>query len=590
MCGFSGSYFFNGSSSKKLIKSISLDHRGPDDHQIFKNDFVEFNFFRLKILGGSYGKQPMISENKRWMIVFNGEIYNYIEIAKKIKRSDLIKKGDTRVLLELISLKGVKAIKETNGMFSIALFDLKSKKIFLIRDRFGIKPLYYKVDKNFLNFSSEIKSLQIDKNQEINMNVLNHFLESELYPKKPKTFFKNIFEIEPGTINEFKKNKLSTTKYYSLKKNIKKLENKNINLKEFEDSLEKSIKLRLRSDVPISLHFSGGIDSTALLCKLKEIYGDNLPIKIFILKYKNRLSSDLIRARKICKILKLKLNEINFKNSNFKRIAKEVQFFMDEPFGGVPLLGSAILNKHQKKIPVSLEGQGSDEIFAGYYTHIIMALRDMMNKKKDLKIFKELKKKFKLSDKNIIKVSDNLLKNNFGGSTDNSKRIQSKEKIKFEENFLRTIEYFNLKINKLPRVLRFHDRVSAGYSRELRFPFLDHNVVEKALSLKNEDKFKYGIIKYPLQQIIKRHLPLNLFSNEKTSDLVPQLEIFKSNKNWCQKNLDELEKKNIILKKYFISAKRTFSKKNVNSFHLWQLINLNLFFENLKKLKKFYQN
>ena len=147
MCGFSGCFFLNKNSSITRFKPISLSHRGPDDFRLFKNNFLNLNFFRLKILGGASGKQPMISENKKFMLVFNGEIYNYIELAHKIKRPDLIKRGDTRVLLEYISLNGLKAIKDLNGMFSIVFFDLKKKKIFFIRDRFGINPLYYRIEK-----------------------------------------------------------------------------------------------------------------------------------------------------------------------------------------------------------------------------------------------------------------------------------------------------------------------------------------------------------------------------------------------------------------------------------------------------------
>ena len=223
-------------------------------------------------------------------------------------------------------------------------------------------------------------------------------------------------------------------------------------------------------------------------------------------KYQNKSNADLIRARKVCKILNLKLNEINFKSNELKKMSNEIQFFMDEPFGGVPLLAMGKLNKSQiNKIPVSLEGQGSDEIFSGYYTHLIMALRDMINSKKEKHIYSTLKKNFNLNNKKILFLSNLLIKNNFGGSTDASSISVSKNKIKIEKNYLRTIELFNIKRNKLPRVLRFHDRVSAGYSRELRFPYLDHNVVEIALSLKNEDKFKNGYPKYPLFKIIQRH-------------------------------------------------------------------------------------
>ncbi len=588
MCGFSGCYFLEKNCVKNKFNSINLHHRGPDDFQIFRNDFLKVNFYRLKILGGSYGKQPMLSENKRWMLLFNGEIYNYIEIAKEMGRSDLIKKGDTRVLLELLASEGVNAIKKTNGMFSIVLADLKKKKIFLIRDRFGTKPLYYSIQKRIIYFASEIKSLPIEKNTEVNFNKINNYLKSELYPAAPNTFFSNVFEIKPGTINEFEKNKIKSKKYYSLEKKLIELDNKNLSLSDFEKALEKSIMLRLRSDVPISLHFSGGVDSTAILCKLKEMFGEKIPIKVYFLKYKKKDDFDLRRAKKICKILNQKLIVINFKENKIFSLAQKTQYFMDEPFGGIPTLGMSQLNKIQKKkIPVSLEGQGSDEILSGYFTHVLMALKDMKKKKEEQSIYLKVRNNFKLTDKKIINLSNLLYKNNFGGSTDGSKISPSRIKIKKQNNNLRTIEYFNIKHNKLPRVLRFHDRISAGYSRELRFPFLDHNVVEISLSLKNKYKFGNGFPKYPLINIISRHLPANIFKEKKRSNSVPEFQILLKNKKKIFKIFKYLRNLKKIKDIYFLNAeKKLMSKKNSNSFHIWQIINIYLFLKHFEFLKK----
>ncbi len=588
MCGFSGYFLLNKNCGNIKFNTLPLNHRGPDDFQSFKNSFIKVKFYRLKILGGHHGRQPMISENKRWMMVFNGEIYNYIELAKEIGRSDLIKKGDTRVLLELLSKNGLDVIKKVNGMFAIVLVDLKKKKIFLIRDRFGTKPLYYKIENNFLFFGSEIKALPISKNNNLSFYNIKQYIDSQLYPTSPQTFFKNIFEIKPGTINHIKQKKLKSIKYYSLEKNLKILKKQKVNLDDFEKVFENSIRLRLRSDVPLSLHYSGGIDSTAIICKLIDMFGKKIPLKLYCVKYQNKSNVDLIRARKVCKILNLKLNEINFKSDELKKMSNEIQFFMDEPFGGVPLLAMGKLNKSQiNKIPVSLEGQGSDEILSGYYTHLIMALRDMIKSKKEKHIYSTLKKNLNLSNKKILFLSNLLIKNNFGGSTDASSISVSKNKIKIKKNFLKTIELFNIKRNKLPRVLRFHDRVSAGYSRELRFPYLDHNVVEIALSLKNEDKFKNGYPKYPLFKIIQRHLPVKLFQTRKTSSIVPELKIILKNKIWIQKIFNTLNKKNIFNEQFLKSVKKTLKiKKAKNSFHVWQLINIYLLLNHFQNLKK----
>ena len=161
MCGFSGQFSNKNKYNclNTFLDKESLAHRGPDEHQTYSSSNIKIDFYRLKILGGSFGSQPMHSYNNKWLIAFNGEIYNYIEIAEKINMPELVKCGDTRVLLEYIGIKGLDAIKDLNGMFAIALFNIEDKKIYLIRDRFGIKPLFYKKIQDEIHFSSEIKSI-----------------------------------------------------------------------------------------------------------------------------------------------------------------------------------------------------------------------------------------------------------------------------------------------------------------------------------------------------------------------------------------------------------------------------------------------
>ena len=148
----------------------------------------------------------MISFNKKWLIVFNGEIYNYVELANIIGRPDLVKFGDTRVLIEFISNKGIAYLSKLNGMFSIVLFNLENKKIYFIRDRFGVKPLYYTTDRdNVLYFSSEIKSIFFVNKRKTSVDEINKYLENGMYPDNLNTFFENIYEFKPGTINIFEK-------------------------------------------------------------------------------------------------------------------------------------------------------------------------------------------------------------------------------------------------------------------------------------------------------------------------------------------------------------------------------------------------
>ncbi|MDC1497002.1 asparagine synthase (glutamine-hydrolyzing) [Pelagibacteraceae bacterium] len=583
MCGFYGVFSLNQNIKIKKNESIDLNHRGPDSTKIFFDKNFYGKFFRLKILGNNQSNQPMKSYDGRWVIMLNGEIYNYKELAKELGEINLIKYGDTRVLTELIAKKGIKSLKKLNGMFAIVIYDIVKKKIYLARDRFGIKPIYYSKIDNNLFFSSEIKSISKIIKPTISKKSVEDYILSELYPKCPNTFFEKIYEVKPSTICEYNNDKFLEYKYFDLEESVSKINN-NISLDYIDHLLTNSIKLRFRSNLPVNLHFSGGIDSTALLVKIKEIYGDEMPINLFCAKFSNNKNQDFYKAKNIAKFFNEKLN---YKNINIKKIpqfAKKVQYFLDEPYGGIPLISMFQLNQYEKKRNhiVTLEGQGGDELFSGYNSHMLMAYYDLYLSNKDKNLQNKILKYLNLSKKNALIKSKKLIENNFGGSTDLTSFQNSNFTIKKKDSWLKTIEYFNILHNKIPRTLRFHDRVSAANSRELRFPYLDHNFVINSLALKPNLKFLDGFPKYPLRKIIKSRLDKKYIYKNKNSINVPQKEILNKNlKKWTienLKNIDSLQKGHY--KKIFL--KKDISKNN--SFSLWQKINLNIFFKSLIKI------
>ena len=587
MCGFFGNFNSSGKNIQILdSKYTPLNHRGPDNTTEYSDNFLRIKFFRLKILGGNYGRQPMISFNKKWLIVFNGEIYNYVELANIIGRPDLVKFGDTRVLIEFISNKGIAYLSKLNGMFSIVLFNLENKKIYFIRDRFGVKPLYYTTDRdNVLYFSSEIKSIFFVNKRKTSFDEINKYLENGMYPDNLNTFFENIYEFKPGTINIFEKGSIKSKSFYNLESEIKKKINK-ITFDDFEECLERAIKIRFRSDVPISLNFSGGVDSTVLLIKIKEIFGWNFPIDLFCVGFKNYKNSDFIQAEKVANFFKLKLNKVYLDEKEIPALAKKVQFFLDEPYGGISLMASYKLNHvlRKKGFVVSLEGQGGDEIFGGYNSHVLMAAHDMKNNNNLKRIRNNLIQYLSLNKKQAIRLADKFINSKFSGATDltSSYSYKSDKKIIKNNSWLQTISIFDVYHNKLFRNLRFQDRVSAGCSRELRFPFLDFNVVETGIAMSLNQKFLDGFPKYPLRRILARYLPDNYILKKKNSINMPQTKILNAGlKYWSLKNINQLNKKMLFKKKFYFS--QYFSKKN--SFRLWQLINLNIFFDYLRKIK-----
>lgn len=583
MCGFYGVFSLNQNIKINNNESIDLTHRGPDNTSEFIDKNFYGKFFRLKILGNNQSNQPMISYDKKWVILLNGEIYNYKELAQELEQINLIKYGDTRVLTELIAKEGIKCLKKLNGMFAIVIYNISKKKIYLVRDRFGIKPIYYSKIKDSLYFSSEIKSISKIIKPHVSKKSIEDYIISELYPKSPKTFFENIFEIKPGTFCKYSKNKISEKKYFDLKESVNRV-NKKISLEYLDHLLTESIKLRFRSNLPVNLHFSGGIDSTALLVKIKEIFGDEMPINLFCTKFSDNKYQDFYKAKSIANFLNEKLNYKNINIKNIPKITNKVQYFLDEPFGGIPLICMFQLNQLERKKNhiVTLEGQGGDELFSGYNSHMLMAFYDLFTNNKNNELQNKILSYLKISKNTGIVFSKKLIKNNFGGSTDLTSFQNSNFKIKKEKSWLKTIEYFNILQNKIPRTLRFHDRVSAANSRELRFPYLDHNFVINSLALKPELKFLDGYPKYPLRKIIKRRLDTKYIYKNKNSLNVPQKEILsKSLKKWKDVNHKKL---NLLANGYFkkIFLKKNFNKKN--SFSMWQKINLNIFFNNLNKI------
>ncbi len=580
MCGFHGVFYNSNDVVYENNEFSSLYHRGPDDFQRKKINRLSLNFFRLKILGGDFGSQPMTSKSDIWSIAFNGEIYNYKELAREMGQDNLIDKGDTKVLIEYIDKYGLDNIHKINGMFAIVLYNHITEKLYLIRDRFGIKPLYYQFKDGNLIFASEIKSL-IEK--KISKKEIDSYIKSGKYPSNTSTFYKDIFEIRPGTICEINGENISEHIYYSLGNIIKNSEETS-DLDYYEKLLERAIEIRLRSDVPISLHFSGGVDSTALLIKVKEVAGWDYPIGIFNLKYKGFEQLDNEFAKQICDRLKLELNEVELDPYEVPELAMELQYFQDEPYGGIPSISMYKLNQIERDLGyvVTLEGQGGDEVFGGYLSHIYLAIKDMQDTKdENTKTINNLLKLINKTNQEVIDIADRFIESGFSAHTDltNQRNINNK-KIKKNNSWLQTVQLHDIINNKIPRTMRFHDRISAACSRELRFPLLDFNVIEYSLKLSNEFKMKDGIPKYPLKNIINKHLPNHLFNKKKRADSSPQTFWLQNHlRDWSYSNLNQLKQKNIIPDNYIDEAIRDLDDKKLsNSFHIWQLINVNLMY------------
>ena len=384
MCGFI--FIFNKSKNQMSSKKINyisgfLKHRGPDDKQIFSNNEISTVFFRLSIRDiSNKGRQPYISKSKRYIMCFNGEIYNVENLKKKLKNKNFQGTSDTEVLAQSFDELGLKSIEYIEGMFSIILYDFHKKIFYAIRDRLGIKPLYYTEDDNHFIFSSEIKPLIVysNKNKTLNQISLRDFFLKGYLSHNQNTFFRNINSIEPGHLMIYSKN-IKIKKYFEIiEPKEKKITAQNLNNKIYN-----TVSKHLISDRKIGLFLSGGTDSNALLNLISNI-DKSKKIPTFTYGFKD--SSDFSELPRV----KSLLNKKNISNFSYHLKPEEIiQNFekvteiLETPLTSIRIFAMKKLYNLAKKknCRVIIEGDGGDEIFAGYDYNLFSYLKDKYKKK-----------------------------------------------------------------------------------------------------------------------------------------------------------------------------------------------------------------
>jgi len=512
MCGING-VFLTKENCRETIKAMNLitHHRGPDDQGIYlsENNQLGLGLNRLAILGVKTGKQPMISSNSRYVIVFNGEIFNYNELSYSFFQKKY--SSDTKVLIELFQKIGPKALNHVNGMFAFAIYDKKEKKIILARDRFGIKPLYYYHDRNKFIFSSEIKSIKLALNNHVQLDyqsisnyiTLNHTFGSS-------TVFKNIYSLEPGSFLIMNLSDFSIKKKQWYFPNIKKiiLKTKNDYLLLAEEQLKKSLKLWTTSDVPISFLVSGGLDS-GLLSSIFNKMGEKT-INTFSLIFNNKNEKKWSEENEINKLTdELNSNHkfIIFNKTSFSKNIHKIVDDLDEPYaGGLPKW--FLFREISKKFKVAIIGDGGDELFGNYNRSF--NLDDKENKNKEIFVRNYFDKIYPTNLKWKKKYT------NFYNIDDIADQYYKEfKKIKFG-SYKKNISYLDLKTQLPNEFLYMNDLFSMRHSVEARTPYLDHELVELIFSFPEDiriSKFEYKPI---LRKIAMKYLPESYLKKKKS--------------------------------------------------------------------------
>ena len=601
MCGFFIYYPLNNNSNfdqKKFIKSGNyIAHRGPDDMQSFYNKDIKMLFYRLKIIDlSNNGRQPMLSFTKENIIVFNGEIYNAKYLSSLINQKHLKGTSDTEVLVNLYEKMGPSVLEKIEGMFSFAIYNFKKKNCFFARDRFGIKPLYFSRNKNYLLVSSEIKpilSYSSDKN-EFNKEAFSDFFFKQQMDHQNKSFFKNIYSLPPANFKEVNKNNSIIKKYW-------KIEDK-INLKNFSKAKNKfkkfflnSLDNHLVSDKRISLMFSGGTDSTALAILINK----KLKYKLNTYTYDFE-GNEKYGESKNCKILSKKLGFKNFiqwvKPEDVLKDFDDILFELESPFTSIRLCGvKKVLQKIKSDgFNVTIEGGGGDEILGGYQYNYINYLLDQIKKKKLKEFYQYFSDLIKKKDRRKILNFIMTLSFQSGSTKDCVPFIELKnfndeflddfinenyylrDKFPKNLNFMQRSQYNDINYVNLPRSLKYIDKLSMNYGIENRVPFLDHHLAKFSFNLPNHFKFKNKTNRYILKKIFKEQGFDKFFTKTKKSIVDPQREWLKNElKDFIFDTFNSMEFKNNY---YFNQANviKSYNKfiktQNATSFGLFQIL------------------
>jgi asparagine synthase (glutamine-hydrolysing) len=618
MCGINGIVQKNKNPNiESQIKRMNelIVHRGPDDNGYSCFDGVALGMQRLSIIDLSTGHQPMFSDDSQITIVFNGEIYNYLEIKEKLIKMFGVRfntQSDTEVVLKGYEVWGEDVLQYLNGMFAFSIFDKKRNKVFIARDRFGEKPLYFFKGEDEILWASELKSI-IDLRPElkkISKSSLNLFLTLTYIPA-PHTIYENVYKLRPGhyALIDIRSFTLIEQAYWDID-----LE-KSVEITNYQKAKEKirtilfdSVKTRMSADVPLGIFLSGGVDSTIIAAIMSKI--SDVPIKTFSIGYSNPRYDETERARLVAEHIGSDHHEYRLDYTEVLDELEKVILNFDEPFADSSCIPTYFVSKQTvNHVKVALTGDGGDEVFGGYNKYLIHSFGKLYN---DL-VPKPLKNLIlgyvnRLSDhdtKGYITKIKKLLKSvgstvtlnhlniiSLGFQNEDLKRLVRDELyFDMQENLidfsslsgkdlsvmepLKLARYIDKNVSLEGDMLTKVDRASMLCSLECRAPFLDHRLMELSYCIPDSFLIRGNNKKRILKDTFKDLLPKDFFINKKSGFEIPVSDWFR---NELKDDLiDTLSEENLNSHSFFSNTyvhhliHEHISKDIDNSFKLWTL-------------------
>lgn len=558
MCGIAG---IIGEENKQLIQRMCdvIEHRGPDDSGFFIDKGISLGMRRLSIIDIAGGKQPIHNEDETVWVMYNGELYNYLELKDELEKlgHKFYTKCDTEIFVHAYEQYGDMFVEKLRGMFGFAIWDAKNKKLILGRDRLGKKPLYYTISDGKLIFGSEIKSVLLhpDIKRSVNPRALHHFLSLQYVPG-PDTMFEGINKLQPGNILVYQNGIIETKQYWSIKFENSEMD-ENSCVKNVLELLKESVRIRLMSEVPLGVYLSGGLDSSSIVGLMSQVVDE--PIKTFTVGF-DRPDDEFNYARIVAEKFGTDHKELMIK-TNLDKILSDVVWHFDEPVADPAALPTYQMSEVTKQhATVILVGEGGDEAFAGYkrysemlslakYAKLLVGPIRGYVLPSALKLFSVIvpntqAKKYLEFASDLIKVSNDKVRSYFKLSTigfdekekselytddykktvkDSTSSIITKHFDK-EKKLLHKMLLFDFDVWLCDKLLMKVDKMTMAFSIEARTPFLDHKLVEFANAL--PDRFRLN--KHVFRKSMVEILPKEILKRKKHAFRVPVSELLKN--------------------------------------------------------------
>ena len=619
MCGFAGvidlnRLDFNDDLDRRMSLALkSLYPRGPDQNDILTDEYSYLVHARLSIIDTTdSGMQPMHKYNKT--LVYNGEIYNYEQIKIKLKNDGYTfsSNSDTEVLLAAWDKWGEGALKHINGMFAFAMWDKLNKKLTLVRDPYGKKPLLYSINNKKITFASDLKSLE----KIIDCNEINPLAVESLFKLRfiydPLTIYKNVHKLKSGHILNFTNEKVRLTKWYNLTNASESAVDKNTISKNIRNYFDEAVKRRLVSDVNLGVFLSGGLDSSLIVSSLAE-QGYSLPCFTMGFKGASNYYEERPQAKRLAKYYGMKHHAFEIsENDVFKKIP-EIFNASDEPFADTSALPFYMLsNEVSSKVKVVLTGDGGDEVFGGYRKHLgekwssFPYLIPEFLRKIIIKVlienknthYGEISRRIRRYLMNISKdgserqalwleqINEDTIKKLLGNNIKHTKDLLIPFRHPFKDP-LNAMLAADLGFSLVGDMLVKADRMSMANSLEVRSPFLDKDLVEYVFSIPGKLKIGNFTGKKILKETFKNRLPKWSMSQPKKGFEIPIADWLRSNlksmvDDSCSKN--NLEKLGIIDHSIVDEWRQgLYSGKRDTSWQLWTIISYKQWLESKGK-------